>query len=263
MTHLLCADSAILDGSQCAKSTRQDSIIVTNNHIVKCVGRRFADGTSCGECPSSCLLCRNNTVCDICAAGTSLSLDGACVILENATTQTHTGAVSCDKSFFLMGVSCVPCSSVFGVGCVLCSEHECISCDEDFVLDDGVCRKGGKCESSNGRVCVSCVSGTVRFNATDCVSSSDCAVYDDGVCVQCMKQLVPLTDGTCVESGGCLIYGDGVCLRCSPGMFLSKSGICKSLSHEETYSQIATSCARDAYSTRRSVLTVMDHRGCS
>ena len=88
-THLLCPDNELLVRSQCAPSTQQDPTLVLNNHVVGCTETCFADFAVCGACPPSCVSCTNSSSCAVCAAGTSLSSDGACSVLQRATSQTH------------------------------------------------------------------------------------------------------------------------------------------------------------------------------
>ena len=229
-THLLCTDGEVLAGSHCSEPTEHNALLVTNNHVVKCTERHFADGEACGDCPSSCASCANASSCMGCTNGTSLTHDGGCAALENAVSQTHAGAVACDDASFLTDTGCVPCGERFGAACVRCSVDECLACKGDFVRDGGVCREGDMCAACDGVACRACVGGAVRLNATDCVPAGDCAVSEDGKCVQCVHPLVPLANGSCVDSEHCTEHHDGgVCLRCSPGMIVSDDGVCQSL----------------------------------
>ena len=263
-SHLLCSDSSTLVGSLCTPLTEHDALLITNNHALKCSETHFADGDVCGGCTDLCVSCTDTSSCSVCAAGTSLAKDGKCAALENAAVQTHNGAVACDDAFVPdKDRQCVSCSAVFGTECRLCSAHECLACNTDLVLDGGVCRKGDKCQTGDGTVCTSCASGSVHFNATDCVPASDCAVYVDGRCIQCVEPNVLLSDGSCTVSKECTDVGDGVCLRCTWGMFADEDGVCHCLSHNEAHPQRVTRRASRARSTRRSAPRAMPRRGCS
>ena len=260
--HLLCPDNELVVNSQCSPSTQQDSTLVVNNHVVKCTETHFADGAACGACPPSCVSCANSSSCAVCAAGTSLSSNGACSVLQHATAQTHNGSVACDETFLARDADCVQCSDVFG-GCASCNSHECLSCDEGKVFNNGVCRAGNMCASSSGTVCTSCEVSAIRFNATDCIPAGDCTVYEDGTCVQCVKPLVLTTDGTCAGSEDCTVSNGGVCLRCTDGMYADEDGICRGLPRKETHQQSATRRASHVRSTQRSARHATRTPGCS
>ena len=254
-THLLCGDGAVLNAGLCTPSTQQDSLLVTNNHMTKCSETHFADGTTCGRCPDSCVSCHNGSACVICAAGTSLSPVGECGVLERATVQTHNGAQACADAFFATGTACESCTS-FGDGCTSCSAKECLSCSSGLVLDGGVCRKGDRCDAADGTVCTACVDGTLSLNSTDCVPVGDCAVYEDGKCVQCVDPLVLLADGTCAASDECTTAGDGVCLRCAAGMFADETGVCQCLSTSPSLTRSMRLILRDVC-VQRNILHVV------
>ena len=216
-------------GWQCFQFAQQDAFLITNNHAVKCNANSFPSGESCDTCPQMCVSCKNVSSCDICSEGTSLSSDGLCVVFEDATTQTHNGAVACTNASLVVDTACEPCSAVFGAGCELCTANECLSCTSDFVLEDGVCRRGKMCEMTDGTVCTSCVNGAIPFNATDCVASDDCAVYIDGTCVTCVEEYVRLPNGTCAAADNCTVHNGGGCLRCADGMFPDAGDTCHCL----------------------------------
>ena len=234
-SHLLCPDNAVFVDSHCTPSMDQNALLVANNHAVKCREALYAVGDACAGCPPSCAACHNGSSCVVCTSGNSLSPVGVCAEHGQAVVQTHRGAVACRDGFVEKDRSCVPCSSVFGAGCEICSAHEGLSCDAGFVLDSGACRKGDLCDDANGTACTLCASGSVLYNATDCVPAGDCVVYADGRCVQCVKPLVPLATGSCGESADCTAVGDGICLRCGAGMFAGENGVCqRRLSHQLT-----------------------------
>ena len=233
VTHLLCQDGFVLgsDGV-CARSSEQNALIVENNHAVMCAESHVADGTTCTECPLSCVSCVNEESCQVCAAGTSLSPDGACVVLENATAQAHTGAVACDEAFFVSDTVCASCIDRFSdvcLSCGVCSGDGCVRCDGDVVFSNGAWRESPNCAVADGTVCLECADGATRFNATHCVPDGDCSVYVDGVCAACRQGRVLLPDGSCVDPGDCTAHNGGACLRCVPGMYADEAGVCKCL----------------------------------
>ena len=251
--HLLCVDNELLASSKCTLSTQDDTLFVTNNHAVKCTETHFADGASCGQCPVLCASCNNGSSCSVCAAGSSQSPDGACATIDNAIAQTHNGALACDEPFFVADTGCVPCGDLFGAGCKVCSAHECLSCSPNNVLENGVCRQGDTCQTSDGTACTSCVDGTVSFNATDCVPAGGCALFEVGKCVHCVEPSVLQADGTCAESETCVIRSDGLCLRCADGTFADENGICRRLAHPTPHPQRVTRrCVRHAQRMLRS-----------
>ena len=263
-SHLLCGDGALPNAGHCTPSKQQDALLVTNNHVAKCSEAHFADGEACGGCPEFCVSCTDTTSCSVCAGGTSLGKDGKCAAIENAAVQVHSGAVACDDAFIPdKDGQCVSCSGLFGAGCEACSARECLSCNTDFVLDGGICRKGDKCAESDGTACTSCASGSVLYNATDCVPAGDCAVYEDERCVQCVEPNAPLADGTCGESEDCMVVGQGVCLRCADPMFADENGVCRGLFHKKTYQQRATRRVRHVRSMRRSAFPATRRKGRS
>ena len=174
--HILCPDNELVVRSQCSPSTQQDPTLVVNNHVVGCTETHFADGTSCGACPSLYVSCANSSSCSVCAAGTSLSSDGACSVLQHATAQTHAGAVGCDETFTARDAGCVPCGDVFD-GCARCAVHVSACCVTKARSSTMASARRGTCASQpTGRLArralpVPC------FNATDCFPAGNCVVF--------------------------------------------------------------------------------------
>ena len=217
------------------------ALLVSSNNTLKCSDTFFSDGETCRLCPVSCLSCRDVSSCLICTAGTSLSPDGSCAPLQDATVQTHAGAVACADSFFATNWACESCADRFASvcpGCSLCDGERCLRCDGDIVFDNGAWRESPQCSRADGNVCTSCVDGAVHFNSTDCVPVGDCMEYLDGQCVSCMKGLVVQPDGRCAETEHCSECGEGICLRCTTGKFADKNGVCKCSSQTRLTSSV-------------------------
>ena len=231
--HLLCADNALLVGTQCAPPTEQNALLITNNHVVKCAESEFADGEACTACPPSCLSC-NEASCEVCASGTTLSQDDMCATMENATAQTHNGVVACADESFATNNVCASCADRFTGVCPLCTRCDggrCVRCDGDVVFEDGAWRASQHCAAADGTVCLECVDGATPFNATDCVPDGDCSAYVDGRCVVCVTPRVLFSDGSCVEFEDCTGFNGVGCLRCVPGMVADEDVGCKRLDH--------------------------------
>ena len=229
---LRCGDDFVLVDGAC-KEKDDMALLVSSNNTLKCAEPFFPDSGECRACPALCISCRDGSTCSVCASGTSLSQDGACASLKNATLQTHAGAVACDDSFVATGTTCESCADRFVStcpSCTLCDGERCVQCDGDVVFDNGAWRSSPQCSRADGSVCQTCDDGSLRFNTTDCVPAGDCEAFVDGVCVSCRKGLVLLTDGTCVESGDCTAHNGGACLRCATGMHPDESGVCQRLS---------------------------------
>ena len=262
---LRCRDDFVLVDGVCVEKDAT-ALLVSSNNTLRCAESFFSDNKACWECPASCLSCNDESTCSVCAAGTSLSQDGACVGLEDATVQTHNGAVACDDTFVVSGRVCESCADRFDSvcpSCSVCDSDGCVRCDGDVVFENGAWRASQHCARADGTVCQECADGAVFFNATDCVPADDCAVYENGRCVQCRDQRVVFTDGTCVGPEFCSDRGDGICLRCTAGMFADEDGACHRLLHTTPHPQRATRRARRARSTRRSARHATQTPGCS
>ena len=231
---LLCDDDRRLDSGKCAGVDNEDALAFVNNHVMKCTDAHFASGDTCGDCSDSCASCNNKSSCSACTNGTSLGSDGTCVAIDSATAQTHDGALGCATSFVVTNGVCEGCSSRFSSVCQSCSAcdgEKCLRCDDDVVFEEGTWRHSQNCADADGTVCRECVSGTIRFNATDCVLPGDCMLYENGRCVQCKEPLVVLADGTCGESEDCTMHTGGWCLRCADGMVPNRDSACMRLIH--------------------------------
>ena len=232
--HLLCGDGFVIgNDGLCNQTTELDALLFANNHAVKCSESHHADGEGCLECPTSCASCVDGSSCLVCNNGTSLSKDGGCVMLANATVQSHNGAVACNDSFFASCTECASCADHFSSvcqSCGACASDMCVRCDGDVVFENGAWRKSNYCADADGTVCRKCVASATQFNATDCVPVVDCSTYVNGMCVVCPEERVLLPNGSCVESSECTAHNGGGCLRCVAGMYADSTGVCKRLS---------------------------------
>ena len=226
-TALLCADMTTPDAAECTPTEDPNITALFMNHAVRCADFTTPDDAECVTnddmlCVETrdgdCIMCNNATLADECTRE------------EEWTTlaSTRSPLVCRDDAFFSNG-TCVACVELYGGACSVCNERGCIDCGDEHVVLDGMCRVGAFCAGTDGRLCTSCIEGSIPFNATDCAPAGDCAVYEDGTCVRCVEPRVVQPDGTCAESEDCVVHHDGVCLRCADGMYADGSGVCRCL----------------------------------
>ena len=226
--HLLCSDDCLLDGRLCKSVSPEGASLITANRLVKCNDGLFVADDQCDACPPDCRLCTDKTTCAICE-NTSVTPQGACESDSHASHQTHNGAVSCDAEFLVRNGQCASCEAAFGAGCVHCDALGCGQCSDGLVLEDGVCRKGDNCDQTDGVRCVSCSQEALRFNGTDCASSSlQCVEFANESCMACNDGYF-LQNGRCESGDSCATSVNGRCLRCVDGFFLTASGECQRL----------------------------------
>lgn len=197
----------------------------------------YLEGTTCSKgCPKNCFTCSNLTSCTQCLSGYTTFRRESSIICAPCMTSCRTCAegkpstcLSCGNGFYLLNVTCVPCSA----NCGECTAAGCLTCSPGFFMtSQQTCALNcilpcATCSVTDAEKCESCIAGYSFDDVTQtCVEVRTCAEgcivcpmgysLSEGLCLPCTKE----------NCQSCNAADLGLCFSCKPGFFLNAAGTC-------------------------------------
>ncbi|KAL4502619.1 hypothetical protein ABPG73_014376 [Tetrahymena malaccensis] len=213
-----CNDGFYLDSGYCKKCISPCNTCKNLNECQSCETGYTFDATSSKcqpQCDTSCLTCskpNDQNSCLSCKDGSFLNNSSQCLPCKSPCSKCNGSADKCTSCItnYNLDNSSQSCSPTCDSSCKTCSEaknaSKCLSCNDGFYLDSGLCKKCispcSTCKSSSE--CLTCENG-YTFDVT----SSKCQPQCDSSCLTCNKP-----------------NDSNSCLSCKDGSFLNNLSQC-------------------------------------